>query len=83
MLDALKKLNGLDIQKALDETLAKHGLGQYVEYARYLAKDAPAPNDATHFLSLSSAATGEKVEIALKAKTDLYGTLADIALKLL
>lgn len=83
MLNALTKLNGLDIQKALDEVVAKNGLGQFVEYARYLPQDAPAPNDATHFLSLSSAATGEKVEIALKAKTDLYGTLADIALRLL
>lgn len=83
MLDALKKLNGLDIQKALDEALGKYGLTQYVEYARYLPQDAPWPNDATHVLSLTSAATGEKVEIAVKAKTDLYGTLADVALRLL
>lgn len=82
MLDVLKKLKGVDIQAALDAAVAKNGLDQFVEYAKYLPQDAPAPNDATHLLSLASAATGEKVEIALKAKTDLYGTLADIALKL-
>lgn len=68
-----------NIQDAIDDQIAKRGLGQYVEYVRYLPADADAPVDATHVLTLASASSGAKVQVAIKAK-GFYASIADVVL---
>jgi hypothetical protein len=70
-----------DIQAAINAQIAARGLDQYVEYVQYLPGDAPAPEDATHTLTLESK-SGAKVQVAIKAK-GFYSAIADIALSVL
>lgn len=68
-----------NIQDAINDQIAKRGLGQYVEYVRYLPGDGAAPDDATHVLTLASATSGAKVQVAIKAK-GFYASIADVVL---
>lgn len=77
----MKIPNIADIQDAIDDQLRSRNLGKYLEYAKYLPKDEPAPADATHVLTLESR-NGAKVQVALKAK-GLYAFAADLALQVL
>lgn len=70
-----------DIQAAINEQLKARGLDQYVEYVTYLPGDAPAPEDATHTLTLQSK-SGAKVQVAIKAK-GFYSAIADVVLQVL
>jgi hypothetical protein len=72
-----------DLQGKLDATITKAGIREYVEYATYLPKDAPTPDDATHVLSLRSVKTGGKVEIAIKTSGGMVEMIANLGLDLL
>lgn len=79
----LKIPNLTDLQGKLDAAIAKNGVSDYVEYAKYLPQDAAPPADATHVLGLRSLKTGGKVEIALKAHGATVEMLANIGLDVL
>ena len=84
----MKIPNISDLQGKLDDALAANGLGKYIEYAKYLPKDAPVPADATHVLSLRSTKVDStdqapKVEVALKARSATIEMLANLGLDLL
>ena len=72
-----------DLQGNLNAAIAKHGLGDYIESATYLPKDAPAPEGTTHVLGLHSVKTGGKVEIAITLKGGLVEMIANLGLDLL
>lgn len=78
----MKIPNLADIQDAINSQIAARGLSQYVDYITYLPGDAPAPEDATHVLTLRSTRTGGKVEVAVKARGTLYGAAVDVVLSL-
>ncbi|WP_291988342.1 hypothetical protein [Luteitalea sp.] len=71
-----------NIQDAINAQLSRRGLDQYVDYVTYLPADAPAPDDATHILTIASAKTAAKVQVAIKAK-GFYGQMADVVLGVL
>ena len=79
----LKLPNLDDLQGRLDAAVAKAGIGEYVEYARYLPKDAPVPDDADFVLAFRSAKGPGLVEVAIRSKGGMVAMLANIGLDLL
>lgn len=83
ILDQIKTFsNPAAIQATLDAEVQARGLGQYVEYIRYVPQGQTPPDDATHVLELRSLRTTETIQLAMKAP-GLYGLLADALLAIL
>lgn len=72
-------LNPSEWQGWIDGEIARRGLGEYVEYVRYIPQGGDVPPDATHVLSLRSTRSGADVVVALKAK-GVYAVLVDAVL---
>ena len=67
------------IQDIISEQIDKAGLGDYVEYVKYLPADAAPPEDATHVITVASRNGSAKVEVAVKAR-GFYAQIANAVL---